>query len=368
MVGSELLDYKTDTRKADRPLLTTDLPNIAPNQYLEYRKLLWQYLSGTISADQATDRRQRFFDNLTVVYPPAAGWLVLPVIATRIRQKEREMDPLLNYVNTLNVSTGDRYLEYVSFTNPEARMRESEFDAGMADPVIDYDKFEVPFNEIYKQVTLTRQAMDDIPMAERLLGDKAGVAIAYTEARQIVDGDGIIEPGDGIIEPRGILSYPDGTAYGEIPQVIVSAEYGELTYDGMIDFMYSLEAYALNRPDLRVFVNRAIIPALMKIKDNQDRPLWQPSLIQGQPSTFHGRAIEMSPTIPYDLQTDYTLIMIMGALSEAYTFVNRTNIRVFRNPYVAFPQTIIDVSKRIGGGVVMPNYVVIGKMGDVTAP
>ncbi len=122
--------------------------------------------------------------------------------------------------------------------------------------------------------------------------------------------------------------------------------------------MYSLESYALNRADLRMFVNRSTVAELMKIKDGQDRPLWQPSLIQGQPATFHGRALEMSPNVDA-FNSDNAEWIIMAVLSEAYMFINRTNIRVFRNPYIAFPQTIIDVSKRIGGGVVMPNYVVI---------
>jgi HK97 family phage major capsid protein len=180
--------------QAKRPLLADEMPKITEKQFLDYERMFIEYVFGITPAETSLNNRTKFFDALSVVYPPAAGWFVLPVIDTEVKKREREMDPLLRFASVMNVTSGDNYQTYVDYTYQEARMRENEYDAGEMDPVKEFDKFNVPFNEIYKKLPITRQAMDDIPQAEAMIGQMAGDAIAYTEAKQVVTGNGIIEP------------------------------------------------------------------------------------------------------------------------------------------------------------------------------
>lgn len=106
---------------------------------------------------------------------------------------------------------------------------------------------------------------------------------------------------------KGIL-YETGTN-----EVLVPGDMADITYENLVDMIYGVPSQSGNTG--KFYLNRTILPILAKLKDEEGRPLWLPSLSQGVPSTILGRPYVETEVLPGFVENDLNLpFMVYGNL------------------------------------------------------
>lgn len=100
----------------------------------------------------------------------------------------------------------------------------------------------------------------------------------------------------------------------------------DITYDALVEMIYGVPSPSGNRG--KFYLNRDILPHIMKLKDDENRPLWLPSIRDGAPPTILGRPYEEVDVMPgtSDNAAD-TEFMAYGYLKYA-TLGERTDIQM----------------------------------------
>lgn len=203
--------------------------------------------------------------------------------------------------------------------------------------------------EIYANPAATQQILDDAAInLESWLAGEVQTEFSYQEGVAFVSGN-------GTNKPNGVLTYVTGGAnaaanpLGAIASV-ASGAVGAITADAVIDLVYSLPAAFTG--NARFAMNRNTLAAVRKIKDGDGTYLWQPSYQAGQPSTLAGYAVSDVSDMP-DVATAAHSVLF-GDFKQGYLIVDRTGVRVLRDPYTNKPYVHFYTTKRVGGAVVNP--------------
>lgn len=200
----------------------------------------------------------------------------------------------------------------------------------------------IDVHELYAQPKATQKLIDDASIdIELWLADKLADAFSRKENTAFISGDG-----SG--KPKGILSYAAGTAWGEIEQ-INSGSAGAITADGLVNLFFALkEEYAARATFL---MNRAAVKQARLLKEaTTNQYLWQPGLAAGAPDTLMGVPVMQAADMPVPAAN--SLSVAVGDFSRAYQIVDRTGIRVLRDPFTDKPFVKFYSTKRVGGDVV----------------
>lgn len=153
---------------------------------------------------------------------------------------------------------------------------------------LSYKRREFKPKRMAKRILLSRALVHHAPLATSAVQAEMAYSIASTQENAYMMGDGADKPlgifvasVDGIPTSRDIS---DGnTATG-------------VTYDGLINAKYSLKQQYQQRAQW--IMHRELIRDLAKIKDGEDRYIWQPSVASGVPDRLLGFAVNMSEFAP----------------------------------------------------------------------
>jgi HK97 family phage major capsid protein len=202
-------------------------------------------------------------------------------------------------------------------------------------------KIIIPVHEMYAEPRATQKLIDDASIdVEAWLAEKVAERFARLEASAFVNGN-------GVGQPRGVLTYPAGTAWGQIEQVN-SGTSGAVTADGLINLQGALiSEYAANASWV---MNRLTLRDARKLKDSQGQYLWQPGLGDNVPESLLGRPIVKATDMPVAAAS--SLSVAFGDFKRGYQIVDRLGIRVLRDPFTAKPYVKFYTTKRVGGDVV----------------
>ena len=211
--------------------------------------------------------------------------------------------------------------------------------------------------EIYANPGATQGMLDDAAVnLEAWLANEVQTEFAKQEGLAFVAGN-------GTNKPNGFLTYATGAAnaaanpLGAIG-VDTAAAVGAVTEDELLDMIYGVPASYTN--GARFTMNRTTIGKIRKLRDLDGRQLWQPSTVEGQPSQLLAYPVTEMPDMP-DMALGTTPIAF-GNFARSYLIVDRTGIRVLRDPYTAKPKVLFYTTKRVGGAVVDPQGMRILKM------
>lgn len=131
-----------------------------------------------------------------------------------------------------------------------------------------------------KIVRVSLQLLQDSAfVAEDWLSRKLGARIGRVQNRHFTVGTGTGQP-DGII-----TSAPVG---------VTTAGVAAVTYDELVDLTESLDPSYLNAGNCRFMMSQSARKLLRKLKDGQQRPLWEPSLQAGTPDTLMGYGLTLN--------------------------------------------------------------------------
>lgn len=205
-------------------------------------------------------------------------------------------------------------------------------------------KIRIPVHEQYAEPRITQKLLDDANInVEEWLIQKIVEKMGKVEEQGFISGDG-----NGC--PRGILSYEDGADWGQIKRFKTGVEGGfndDHPADILYETLYGLESGYLQGASW--LMSRSTLARIRKMKDNEGHYLWQPSMIQGEPATLLGYSIYMSDSMP--TIANNAMPIAFGNFKEAYTIVDRFNVRILRDPFTAKPYVKFYTTKRVGGDV-----------------
>jgi len=213
-------------------------------------------------------------------------------------------------------------------------------------------ELQFPTMEIYANPAATQTLLDDAAVdIEAWLADEVSITFAEMEGAAFISGD-------GVNKPRGLLSYTTvadaSWAWGKLGYVVsgVASALTDSTHNGadaITDLVYSLkQGY---RQNARFLMNRKTQAAVRKFKSKtEELYLWQPSIQVGQPATLLGHPITDDDNMP-DASVGGNVPIAFGDFQRGYLIVDRTGIRVLRDPFTNKPYVHFYTTKRVGGGV-----------------
>jgi HK97 family phage major capsid protein len=276
---------------------------------------------------------------LTTGSDPDGGYLVPEQVSQRIVSRIYETSPMrdLAYVEKiggkeLEVPRDEGEFGYGWVGEQEARPETSTSQLGLS---------KITAHEMYAAPRATQNMLED-----------AAINIEEWIARKLSDKFGRVEAsafltGDGVGKPRGLLTYPAGTANGQIEQVVSGAA-TDFTFDGLINLIFSLkDGYDANASFL---LNRLGLRNVSRLKDTQGRYLWEPGLQVKGPSMLLGYPVKRATDIAAPAAG--ALMAAFGDFKQAYTIVDRLGITTLRDPFTAKPYVIFYSRRRVGGDVV----------------
>lgn len=232
----------------------------------------------------------------------------------------------------------------------------SGFTAGWVGEIADRDQtatpdiseLSFPTMELYAMPAASASLLDDAAVdVESWIASEIDIAFAEQESAAFINGN-------TSTMPKGFLSYTNvadsAWEWGKIGYVATGADGAFKAADPsdtLIETIYSLKA--AHRQNAHFVMNRKTQGVIRKFKDDDGNYLWQPPAGLGQSASLMGFPVTEAEDMP-DIATDETAIAF-GDFAAGYLVVDRTGVRVLRDPYSAKPYVLFYTTKRVGGGV-----------------
>jgi HK97 family phage major capsid protein len=205
-----------------------------------------------------------------------------------------------------------------------------------------------PTMELYAMPAATQSLLDDAAVdIDAWISSEVDIVFAEQEGAAFISGD-------GVSKPKGILSYPAvdeaGWSWGNIGYVPTGAAggfAGSGPSDVLVDAVYALKAG--HRQNGTFVMNRGTQAMIRKFKDADGHYLWQPPAAAGQSASLMGFPVAEAEDMP-DVAAG-SLSIAFGDFRAGYLVVDRTGVRILRDPYSAKPYVLFYTTKRVGGGV-----------------
>lgn len=198
----------------------------------------------------------------------------------RIIEKMRWVGPMIEWNQTLNTGSGES-LQIPSTNSYSTGSVTGEGVAyGESDPT--FNAF-VTLGAFKESVSyqITRELVEDNGVD--LLGYLAtniGQALGYVVNNHLTVGTGTTQP-TGVVTAAG--------------SALTSGTSATFAYNDIVDLYYSLDAAVRRSPRFAFMGSTSAISRLRKLADTTGQPLWQPSVIAGQPDQLLGRPIVENP-------------------------------------------------------------------------
>lgn len=279
---------------------------------------------------------------------PDGGYLVPRTVEKEISHIARDATPMRSLARVVTTETSS-YIKTVSLNGPTATWV-GEREARNQTAGLKLGELEFPVWELQAMPAVTQTLLDD---AFADVAAELGIEIA-TAFSEMEDASFVL--GDGIKKPKGFLSVPKvadaSWAWGKIGFKVsgVAAALTDETHNGvdaLYDAYFSLKA--TYRANATWLMNSSTAATVSKLKDENENYLWQPSIQIGQPATLLGRPVVIDENMPAIGADEFPIAF--GDFERGYLIVDRTGIRVLRDPYSTKPYVLFYTTKRVGGGV-----------------
>jgi HK97 family phage major capsid protein len=210
------------------------------------------------------------------------------------------------------------------------------------------DELQFPTVELYAMPAATASLLEDAVVdVDQWIASEVETAFAEQEGAAFVSGN-------GANKPKGFLAYTQAAEgswawnkVGYIMTGISGALPAEDPSDILIDTVYALKAGY--RQNANWVMNRKTQATIRKLKDADGNYLWQPPAAPGSRAMLMGFPLVEAEDMP-DIAADATPIAF-GDFARGYLVVDRTGVKVLRDPYSAKPYVLFYTTKRVGGGV-----------------
>ena len=201
-------------------------------------------------------------------------------------------------------------------------------------------KITIKAHELVAQPKVSQKLLDDASInIEEWLAYRLAEQFAQKEEEAFLKGTG-----DTNNQPTGITNYTSGIDI----TTSTSKTNGGIEAKDIISLYYSLKEQYVGRASF--VMPRSAVSAIRMLKDSTSGAyLWQPALLGGKEDTLMGCPVYQSSNMPALAAS--SLSIIFGDFSF-YQIVDRTDIRVLRDPYTSKPYVRFYTTKRVGGDVI----------------
>jgi HK97 family phage major capsid protein len=294
------------------------------------------------------DRSLRVLDLKAMSYgsAPDGGYLVPDEVEREIGRRLAQISPIRAIASVRQVSSAVLKKPFAVSGPAVGWVAETASRPQTASPTLDELSF--PTAELYAMPAATPSLLEDAVVdLDQWIAGEIETAFAEQEGAAFVDGD-------GVAKPKGFLDYDQvaeaSWAWGDIGYVatgVAGALPASNPSDILIDLVYALKAGY--RQNASWVMNRRTQAAIRKLKDADGNYLWQPPAAAGQRAMLLGFPLVESEDMP-DAATNATPVAF-GDFARGYLVVDRTGVKVLRDPYSAKPYVLFYTTKRVGGGV-----------------
>jgi HK97 family phage major capsid protein len=190
------------------------------------------------------------------------GYLVPETFSTKVIELEKTYGELLQYVETMQTSTGEKvFMPTLDDTTSEASLLGEDTDADEVD--LTFGEFEISSYDYTSGIfrisnKLIRDSrVDVVAMIQKSIAARFG-------RKKMKDAT----VGTGSSQPQGIITYLNATAGQRVAGAATA-----ITFDKLLDLMDVLDsAYQTNG---RFMLNKTTLKDLRVLKDSQGRYIWQ---------------------------------------------------------------------------------------------
>jgi HK97 family phage major capsid protein len=303
---------------------------------MEHKKAFINYVRRGVEGDLSFLEQKA----LSVGTDADGGYLVTPQVRDEMTRKIFETSPMRQLANVTTISSDS--LEIIEDNDEAGAAWSSSETAAVTESTSpQIGKITIDAYELVAQPKATQKLIDDSSVdIEAWLTEKLVDVFSRKENTAFISGD-------GTGKPKGILAYTAGTGAGQVEQ-ITSGTSAVVTADSLIRLYYALKGdYARNATYL---MNRATAQAVRLLKDTTNQYIWNPGLSAGTPDTLMGVPAVTASDMPVPAAN--SLSVAIGDFSRAYQIVDRTGVRILRDPYTEKPFVKFYSTKRVGGQVI----------------
>lgn len=282
---------------------------------------------------------------------PDGGAAITPEVDTMIDSLVREYSNIRQWCANGTTNSNVWQRPFLNKTNGAQREKDlTSFTTATKTDTL--SKISIPVSRLFSIIPIDSDLIDDdmIGFVNELM---AGAAedFVITEGEEFVNGD-------GKSEFSGIKNTVDGTAYNEIERYTTAGS-TVIAMDDLINLMGTLKsAYKRNAA---WYMPREIMTLVRLLKDSQNNYLWQPSNILGQPATLFGHAVRELAELDTSQGTAGNIPIAFGDL-RGYRIVDRAGTEVSRDPHSDYPNVLMRIKKRSGGGLTKGEMIKLLKM------
>lgn len=262
------------------------------------------------------------------------GHTVPAVIDSALRSQLVNLSPMRQLATVQSISSGNFSVLLNERGTGTGWVDEDDARTATSTPKI--KKLTVPVGEIYANLGVTQQLLDDSMFdLEGWLATEGATQFAAAEGAAFIAGD-------GSKKPSGILASGTGI------ELINSGSDSTVLRDSLISMVYALKSG--HRQGASFLMNSLTESVIRKLKvDTAGDYLWAPGYA-GAPATLLGYGVFNDENMP-DIAADAEPIAF-GNFKAGYLIVDRMGIRVLRDPYTNKPYVQFYSTARVGGRVV----------------
>ncbi len=160
--------------------------------------------------------------------------------------------------------------------------------------------------------------------------------------------------GDGKDKPVGILSYPEGTDTNSIESI---SDNGEVSFENLLKLQALLGGKYERSGETAFITSKKVLAKIRSIKDGSGRYIWTPGAMTGKYDCIFG-----APILSTSEMNSENNVVIYGNLKKGYQIVDRSDIKIQRDPYSSKPFVVFFATKRVGGDVIDTRAIKILKL------
>ena len=204
-------------------------------------------------------------------------------------RKRAHIIPAMNGYASIGIPTLDNDINDLDWTAEIAEVTE---DKNMA-----FGKREMKANQLTKLVKISKRLIKQSSIdVQGLIQERIAYKLSSTLENNYLYGN-------GTEKPLGIFAQTsdNSSAIPSDRDIAVGTSANAITYDGLVDAISGLKTGYHNGAVW--MLNRKAMSALRKLKDKQDRPIWQESLQVGQPSMLLGIPVVQNDFIEDKLES-----------------------------------------------------------------
>lgn len=328
LINSNLDKLEEKLRK--RPVLSSINIEDEKNQKFQnqYKEAFLKYVRKGIDTDLITllNNNDGVFDS--------TGFALTPNMNAIISSTMNANSPIRQLSRIVNVSRDSldvaAYVQDIAAEWGDERSVAPETDA--------FIRKTIKVNELTAQPKITQKMIDD-----DAVDHESWIAELLSDILLAKEDNAFIY-GDGNNKPVGILSYPDGNSANSIERVDGGQD---VNFENLLQLQAALDGKYERAGETAFITSKKTLAKIRSIKDESGHYIWTPGAMLGKYDCIFGTPIlstsEMSSTGD---------VVIYGNLKKGYQIVDRSDIKIQRDPYSSKPFVVFFATKRVGGDVI----------------